>query len=80
MKVLVYSHVPLWEQHHAETIEICEKHINQNHDVFILNCNKKLFNCPANIHKLPKVCDKCLKQTNRTLNYLFEYNLQTLLL
>ena len=78
MKVLVYSHVPLWEQHHAETIEICEKHINQNHDVFILNCNKKLFNCPANIHKLPKVCYKCLKQTNRTLNYLFEKKIKNI--
>ncbi len=72
MKVLVYSHVPLWEQHHAETIEICQKHLHQNHEVFILNCNKELSNCPANINKEDSLCKKCLKQTKKTLNELFE--------
>lgn len=72
MRVLVYSHVPLWEQHHAETIEICEKHLKKNDKVFVLNCDRELFSCPANIHKNENLCNKCLRQTKRTFTDLFE--------
>ena len=78
MKILVYSHVPLWEQHHSEAIEICNKHLSNKDDVFMLNCNKALFSCPANIYKKKNLCKKCLNQTNKTLNNLLENKVKTI--
>ena len=39
MNVLVYSHTPLWEEQHAQTIEICLKHLKLNDNAIILSCD-----------------------------------------
>tara|TARA_B110000027_G_scaffold63901_1_gene68535 strand:+ start:799 stop:2298 length:1500 start_codon:yes stop_codon:yes gene_type:complete len=78
MKVLMYSHVPLWEQHHAQTIEICLKHLEAKDEVLVLSCDTSLLNCPANILKKKELCNKCLKQKKRTQNVIFENKIKHL--
>ena len=66
----MYSHVPLWEQHHAQTIEICLKHLEARDEVLVLSCDTSLLNCPANILKKKELCNKCLKK-KKGLKMLF---------
>jgi UDP-2,3-diacylglucosamine pyrophosphatase LpxH len=66
MNILVYSHVATWEQHHAESIEIANKCLDQGHNVFYLSCDSSLKNCPANYFKNRNYCKECLLQTEYT--------------
>ena len=72
MNILVYSHTPLWEEQHAQTIEICLKHLKLNDNVIILSCDSSLDGCPANIKKNINLCNKCIKQKVRTKNIILE--------
>ena len=72
MSVLIYSHTPLWEQHHAQSIEIALKLNKRNKKVFFLSCDSSLYTCPANFEHKSKICEKCLKQTNRTKNNILD--------
>ena len=80
MKILVYSHVPMWEQHHAESIEICLKHLNCGDEVFMLACDMSLSHCPANFLKNKNFCNRCLKQTERTKITILENKIKHLYL
>ena len=68
MNILVYSHVPTWEQHHSQSIEIAYRCLKQGHKVFFLSCDSSLRNCPANYYKDKQYCKKCLLQTEYTKN------------
>ena len=63
MNVLLYSHVPLWEVHYAETIELALRHYHLKDKVVLFSCTGELTSCPANAtHKLD-ICDVCADQT-----------------
>jgi len=68
MAELIFSHTPLWEQHHAQSIEIALKLNKKNKKVFFLSCDSSLYNCPANFEHKENICKKCLLQTHRTIN------------
>ena len=68
MNILVYSHTPLWEVHHAESIEICLREIEKGNKVLLLSCDGALKSCPANVFKSDKLCKKCVKQTNYSVS------------
>lgn len=62
-RILVYSHVPLWSVHHAETIEIVQDLVNRGNDVYLLSCLGALATCPANPAKDKYICKLCSQQT-----------------
>ena len=67
MNVLVYSHVPLWVEFHAESVEFCLRHLQQGDNVFLLSCDGSLTSCPANpFHNLEN-CGRCRRQTQWTI-------------
>ena len=67
MNVLIYWHVQLWPEHHAEALEIALTHIERGDSVFILSCDGELTSCPANAqHELSK-CNICRKNTKYSL-------------
>jgi hypothetical protein len=68
MRVLVYSHVPLWTIHHAETVEICLRHLSMGDDVYLLSCDGALTSCPANPFHDEARCEACRGQTDWTLD------------
>lgn len=72
MNILVYSHMSLWIDFHAETIEICLRHLKAGDKVFLLSCDGSLASCPANPYHKLESCKKCKRQTqwstNRILN------------
>jgi hypothetical protein len=72
MSVLIYSHTPLWEEHHVQSIEIALKLKKKKKKIFFLSCDSSLYTCPANFEHKSKICEKCLKQTNRTKNNILD--------
>lgn len=68
MAELIFSHTPIWEQHHAQSIEIALKLKKKDKKVFFLSCDASLYSCPANFEHKESICKKCLLQTNRTIN------------
>lgn len=79
-KVLVYSHVPLWSVHHAETIEIVNSLVHSGHEVFLLSCLGDLASCPANPTKDKFVCNLCSQQTTYSKSNLLPLNVNHLIL
>lgn len=79
-KVLVYSHVPLWSVHHAETIEIVNNLVNSGHEVFLLSCLGDLASCPANPTKDKYICNLCSQQTAYSKSALLPLNVNHLIL
>ncbi len=66
-RVLIYSHVALWEPHHATTIEIAMRHHDRGDEVIVLSCFGDLRSCPANpVHK-ETACSACRSQSCRTI-------------
>lgn len=63
MNILIYSHVQLWEPHHAETLEIALSHIEMGDKVFMLSCVGDLISCPANPYHDHSKCSSCNKIT-----------------
>ena len=68
MSTLVYSHTPMWEQHHAQSIEIATKLLKEKKKVIFLSCDSSLYSCPANFEHDISFCKKCLLQTEKTNN------------
>ncbi len=68
MAELIFSHTPLWEQHHAQSIEIALRLKKKKQKIFFLSCDTSLYSCPANFEHKESVCKKCLLQTQRTIN------------
>ena len=72
MNVLVYSHVPLWIYFHAETVELCLRHLQEGDNVFLLSCDGALSSCPANSSLDPKKCRRCRRQSKWTIRHLLQ--------
>ena len=68
MAELIFSHTPIWEIHHVQSIEIALKLKKKNKKVFFLSCDTSLHTCPANFEHKADICKKCLLQTHRTIN------------
>ena len=68
MKSLVFSHVPLWEAHHAEAVEIALSERDAGKEVVFLSCVGALPTCPANPFKKESLCRSCRKQTQHTIS------------
>ncbi len=68
MNILIYSHVPLWTVHHAETIELALRHLNAGDRVVLLSCDGHLASCPANSFHAEAKCQACVSQTKYTLD------------
>jgi len=66
--VLVYSHVPLWTDHHAESLELAARHEVAGDRVYLLSCEGALASCPANPHHESQLCVRCRRQTAHSLN------------
>lgn len=71
-KVLIYSHVALWEIHHAETVELILKNIAVGNSVFVMSCRGDLVSCPANAFHDESACANCRKQTKYSLEKLLK--------
>lgn len=67
MNILIYSHVPLWAMHHAETLELCLRHIGAGDNVILWSCDGGLTSCPANAFHEEEKCKSCRKQTQYSL-------------
>jgi len=76
MSVLVYSHTPMWEQHHAQSIEIATKLLKEKKKVIFLNCDSSLYSCPANFEHDISFCKKCLLQKERTSNSILNSSIK----
>lgn len=62
-RVLIYSHTPLWEVHHAGMIELAWRQANLGYHVTILSCEGELSACPANPYHTKTLCSLCKIQT-----------------
>jgi hypothetical protein len=40
--VLIYSHVPIWEKHHVESVDLAFYHTKRGDNVFFLSCENSL--------------------------------------
>lgn len=78
--VLIYSHVPLWTDHHAETLELACRHVEAGDHVYILSCEGALASCPANASHDATACRMCRRQTNHSLSILAKKNVSRLTL
>ena len=70
--VLIFSHVALWDSHHAESVELALCEYNKGNKVFFISCVGALETCPANPNKNNKKCILCRLQTRRTTNKILQ--------
>ena len=49
--VLIFSHVPLWDAHHAESVELALSEYKKGNKVHFISCVGALQTCPANPNK-----------------------------
>lgn len=66
MVVAVYSHVQIWEVHHADTIELVHRLSDEGKRVLLVSCDGELSSCPANPSHDEKICKRCRKITSYT--------------
>jgi len=57
--VLVLVNTQLWELFHAESIEICLRHVSNGDKVVVAYCDGALAACAPNAKHIPEVCIKC---------------------
>lgn len=62
-KALVFSSVPLWEVHLADTLEVVFLLRARGWEVVFLSCDGELSSCPANPHHKPSLCRLCRSTT-----------------
>ncbi len=62
----VFSTVPLWPIHHAETIELVHRAVDEGHKVIFVSCDGGLAGCAANHLHREELCRICRIQTRRT--------------
>lgn len=74
---LVYNHVSLWDRHHAECVEIAIRAKEKGSRVLFLSCKGMLLGCPVNPYRNKTLCNKCVKQTERTESILTQYDIET---
>ena len=80
MKILIYSHVPLWEVHHSEALELAFGHLDKGDEVYFLTCHGSLSSCPANSFHDLKLCKKCVQQTLYSKNTILEKRVKHIVL
>lgn len=68
--ILIYASVPIWEYHHAESVELALSHIQAGDIVHILTCRGALTSCAANARHIQGFCNLCREQQRRTRKIL----------
>jgi hypothetical protein len=69
-RVALWSSVPLWEVHHAETVDLAWFHSDRGDSIHYLWCKGFLPSCPANsTHDLAR-CVLCRRQSRYTMDKL----------
>lgn len=66
MNIAIFSHVPIWTAHHAESVEIALDEANQGNKVFYISCDENVSGCPANPLKKKYLCNICQRQTRHS--------------
>jgi hypothetical protein len=71
---LVFSSVPLWEEHHAEVIELVWSLTEKGEQVYLVSCDSTLASCPANANHTKLKCYQCKNTTKYTEDKLLPEN------
>lgn len=71
-RIAIFCTVPLWEQHHAEALELAlEK--NSDNDVILYFCDKNILGCTANPELKKVLCLACKSTSIHSANLLAKF-------